>query len=291
MRVGAILWFVGAMAVASPQAGPTDDLHAIHAGSAKSTVESLPRIFKLMVWNIDRDEQHRQIRDGIARSRPDLALLQEVDFHAARSGRREVAADLAQDLSMSYVYASAFQEIHQGSPDAPAYQGQATLSKARLSSPRVLRFEAQTSFWNTPLLPSWFPQRRLGGRIGLLTAVSAGSSKLWMYNLHLESRGPGFTRYAQLGEVLTDADRIPQTQPVLLAGDLNTKYMASKFVDRLRDHHFQSCFGEHNPRTHRVIGSLDWVFVRGPVTCEASRVLKDVPGSDHYPLLATLRVH
>ena len=52
-------------------------------------------------------------------------------------------------------------------------------------------------------------QRRLGGRIALISEIKVGGKTVVTYNLHLESRGPGFTRYAQLKEVIQDASRYP----------------------------------------------------------------------------------
>lgn len=274
------------MAGAPNVADPSTAIREGHFGAT----QPLPREFKLMVWNIDRDTEHDLIRRGIAAERPDVVLLQEVDLHTARAGNRDVAASLARELSMNYVYGTAFEEMHQAVSGAPAYQGQATLARSAISSARVLRYANQTTFWNTPLLPSWFPQRRLGGRIALVNTIVAGKTSVIFYNLHLESRGPGFTRYAQLQETLADADRVPSATPVVLAGDLNTKYMGSKFVGILKDHRFRSCFGDSSPRTHRVIGSLDWIFVRGDVQCETPQVLKQTRGSDHFPLVVTLRI-
>jgi endonuclease/exonuclease/phosphatase (EEP) superfamily protein YafD len=37
------------------------------------------------------------------------------------------------------------------------------------------------------------------------------------------------------------------------------------------------------------VGSLDWILARGPVKLEAGRVRRDISGSDHFPIFATLR--
>jgi len=244
----------------------------------------------VFVWNIDRGSEFSKIEETLRAAHADVCLLQEVDLHTSRTGFRDVAYDLARDLSMNFSYGSAFEELNQSTESQKAYQGQAILSRVPLEACRILRFQSQTAFWKPePYLPTWFPQRRVGGRIALVSRVNVGNVAVIFYNLHLESRGPGFTRFAQLEETLRDCERNPLSQPVVIGGDLNTKYMASKFVDQLVSKGFRNCF-THAERTHRVIGDLDWIFVRGPITCEAASVNKSASGSDHFPLTAKLRI-
>jgi endonuclease/exonuclease/phosphatase family metal-dependent hydrolase len=254
------------------------------------TPVSLPNPFKLLVWNIDRGSDFSEINQTIRDKDPAVCLLQEVDWKTQRTGHRDVAADLARELSLSYVWGLAFQELNQGTSESPAWQGQANLFRAAIPSSRVIQFQHQTGFWKPePYLPSWFPQRRLGGRIALVSEIPIAGTTLVFYNLHLESRGPGFNRYEQLKETLDDADKHYTAQPVIVAGDLNTKYAPQRFVDQLQKHGFHNCFATR-VRTHRIYGDLDWIFVRGPVTCEAPLVEHRSAGSDHFPLTATIRV-
>ena len=219
---------------------------------------------------------------------PDLCLLQEVDYRAKRSAFRDEAEDFARALTMNYAFGIAFQELNQSQHEQPAYQGQATLTRSPIESSRLISFAAESNFWKPePYLPSWFPQRRLGGRIALVSYVTFGASKLVVYNLHLESREPGSIRFKQLEETLNDTDTLPKDTPVLLAGDLNTKFEQREYVDLLRSHSFHDCFTRRE-RTHRVYGALDWILVRGPLACEAAAVHRDAAGSDHFPLTATL---
>jgi endonuclease/exonuclease/phosphatase family metal-dependent hydrolase len=271
--------------VTAPQ--PLETLHEGRFGLALP----LPNPFKLLVWNIDRGVDFGSIRRTLRAENPDVCLFQEVDWNTLRTDRRDVAADLAREFAMSYVLGLAFQELNQGGRDAPGWQGQANLTRSSFPSSRTLRFQRQTSFWKPePYLPSWFPQRRVGGRIALVSEIQEGGATLALYNLHLESRGPGYNRYAQLEETLDDADHHYPSVPVILAGDLNTKYLAGKFVQLAQKHGFRNCFGDKRERTHRFYGDLDWIFVRGKVICEAPAVLRKAEGSDHFPLTAVIRV-
>jgi endonuclease/exonuclease/phosphatase family metal-dependent hydrolase len=248
---------------------------------------------RVLDWNIHRGVSLSAIERTIAAASPDLCLFQEVDLNAARSDRIDVADELARRLHLNFVFARAFQELGQGTPDSPAWQGQATLSAFHIRNPRAIRYRRQTSFWAPqPWLPNGVSllQRRAGGRIALVAEIEAGGRTLVVYNLHLESRGPGRARWLQLEETMADARRYGPDTPILLAGDLNTKYAISRFTSLLERNGFHDCFDGRSGKTHRLIGHLDWIFVRGPVGCSAAKVLRDARGSDHFPLTAVLQL-
>jgi endonuclease/exonuclease/phosphatase family metal-dependent hydrolase len=156
----------------------------------------------------------------------------------------------------------------------------------------MLRFAHQSGFWKPRRLlnssmPLW--QRREGGRVALITELDNGSKPLVVYNLHLESRTTEHGRLLQLEEVLADAQRYPGATPIIVAGDLNTMHRHSPLIARMRQAGYSSCFGEQRVRTHIIIGALDWIFVRGPMTCEGAEVHRGFHASDHFPISAELR--
>lgn len=245
---------------------------------------------RIIDWNIHKGAHLEGVLNTVRAQAPDICVFQEVDFDARRTGTRNVADDLARALKMNYVFGRAFQEMGQATSDAPAYNGQATLTTLPIRSTRVLHYDRQTSFWKPqPYLPNWgIMQRRLGGRIGLVSELDYQGKPVIVYNLHLESRGFGGARMGQLDETLRDARRYSSDTPVIIAGDLNTKYAASKFVTRLEREGFHSCFGERHVRTHVIAFALDWVFVRGPIACEDPEVVRGSHASDHDPVVATI---
>lgn len=246
---------------------------------------SFAATINVLDWNIDRGYDLDKIAEVIRAQRTDLAILQEVDLNAQRTNRADVAKELAQRLGLQYAFGQAWQEINQGGSDHPAYQGQATLSRFPIGNQRVLQFTHQTGFWKPqPYLPSWFPQRRLGGRIALVTELDVAGKRLVVYNLHLESRGPGYNRFEQLRETLDDVKTYPEDRAILLAGDLNTKYFPSRFVALLEAAGFHDCFNGRRQRTHKIVGDLDWIFIRGPIHCEDTTVVHHTPVSDHLPV-------
>lgn len=132
-------------------------------------------------------------------------------------------------------------------------------------------------------------QRRTGGRAAQVAEVDAGGTALIVYNVHLESRS-GQARLGQLEETLADARQYGPGVPIVLAGDLNTQFGAAAYLSAAKREGFRNCFGNQSPRTHRMIGKVDWIFVRGPVECTGARVHPETPGSDHFPITAMLEL-
>ena len=256
---------------------------------------------RVVNWNIDRGLRLSEIAAFLESQQADLLTLQEVDLNARRTGRRNVAEELARRLGMNYIFGREFEELTQGSRTSPAYHGQTTLSRWRLKNPRIIRFRAQSEFWR----PRWFLprtapfQERLGGRIALATDVDAPGRTLTVYNLHLESRGDERLRVAQLTEVLNDAALddaamfAPQ-RPALIAGDLNFDISARDIAALVERKGFRNVFqGSRSPTrpAHTLFGNpraIDWALVSGPVSTARRRVHATVNASDHYPLSFTL---
>jgi endonuclease/exonuclease/phosphatase family metal-dependent hydrolase len=132
-------------------------------------------------------------------------------------------------------------------------------------------------------------QRRLGGRIALVSELEFGGRLLVVYNAHLESRSYGRIQNQQLDEILADFEKnyAPQTA-VILGGDLNTKYFPSWFLHKLENAGFRSVLGQRVERTHTVAFALDWIFFRGAVQARAGALEKSWKGSDHYALRAEI---
>jgi endonuclease/exonuclease/phosphatase family metal-dependent hydrolase len=246
---------------------------------------------RLGTWNIDRGGDLPTVEAQLKRYAPDLLLLQEVDWNAARSGGRDETSELAQELQLNAAYASEFEELSQERDGRQAFIGQATLTRLPVRRSRVLRFEHQSGFWRPrDWLPSSIPlmQRRLGSRVALVSELDFNGRLLVVYNAHLESRSYGRIQALQIDEMLSDLRRYPTGTAVLLGGDLNTKYLPSFFVRKLEKAGFRSATGERIERSHRIAMALDWIFARGPVRLSGGEVRRDFRGSDHYPVLASL---
>ncbi len=242
---------------------------------------------RVATWNIDRGTQLNTIARELRQNPADLFLLQEVDWNDLRSGEMDIARALADKLRLNASYGIEFEELGQ-EHGGHAYIGQATLTRLPMRKSRVLRFQAQSGFWKPhDWIPSGIPfmQRRVGSRIALVTELQFGRRPLVVYNVHLESRSMGHLQSEQIEEILTDLKRYPSGTPVIIGGDLNTKYFPSTFLHKLERAGFRSATGERVERTHAVLMALDWIFARA-VKIEDGRVRRDLKGSDHYPIYA-----
>lgn len=282
--VAAVLLFAG------PASVPPPELDKIITGDFAATPGPANSI-RIVDWNIDRGTHLDQVGKVLESDRADLCLLQEVDVSARRSGKVNTAEELARQLKMRYAYASAWQELSQGNREEPSYQGQAILTGLPMKNVRVIRFEAQSTFWKphvyVPNLPLF--QRRLGGRIAIVAELELAGRTIVVYNLHLESRST-HVEELQLQEILDDTKRYPADTPIILAGDLNTKYDAGAMGAKLRELGWRSALGSRAPKTHKIMFSLDWILVHGPLQVEGGKVEHGTQGSDHMPVVATISI-
>ncbi len=251
---------------------------------------TVPESVRVASWNIDHGSGIDTISSALKNNPADLYLFQEVDRNAARSGQKDVAAELGKRLGMHVAYAVEFEELSQ-ERGSKAFIGQATLTSLPILRSRVLHFQKQSNFWKPHAwLPSSLPlmQRRIGGRVALITELEFAGHPLVVYNAHLESRSTGPIQTAQLDEMLADLEHYPAGTATILGGDLNTKYFPSIYLHKLERLGFHSATGERIERTHTIAMALDWLFARGPVKLDSGAVRRDIKGSDHYPVYARL---
>jgi endonuclease/exonuclease/phosphatase family metal-dependent hydrolase len=235
-------------------------------------------------WNIFRGTELEIIQKTLRRLDADILILQEVDMFCRRSGNRNVAQALGTALQMNWVAAGEFQEIGEASNGVPALTGQAVLSRYPITDPSVIVFRIQDWFrWRlNPVQP------RRGGRIALKVRTGA----LRIYNTHIESGGGDKLRRRQLDEILAEVAKDDSAaEAVVIAGDLNNPPPArSTMFTGLRNAGFASALGP-NPNRRTSAGNshpIDWIFTRN-LTAEGAYIANPEQGSDHYPLVATVR--
>ena len=247
---------------------------------------------RVVDWNIDRGLQLRSIIDFLGDTNADIFILQEVDINARRTQRLNIAQEIARKLQLNYVFGREFVELTQGTSASPAWHGQATLSRWKISNARIIRFQQQSDFWK----PHWFIpavapfQERLGGRIALASEINISGVSIVVYNLHLESRSNDDLRLAQLDEVLKDARGYQSARLTVIAGDLNLNASTalaagaiarSGFIHAVPTERIATTPARHflEPGRH-----IDWAFVRGPAQLDKGRVHNSIKASDHYPV-------
>ena len=251
-------------------------------------------VVRVVSWNIERGLQFPGILKFLRTIEADLILLQEVDLNARRTHYRDVASELAHALNLNVVFGREFEELSQGSIASPAFQGQATLSPWPLSNGRIIQFRDQSNFWQ----PRWFVpelevfQRRIGGRIALVSEANVYGRKVVTYNLHLESKGDDALRVRQLAEVLEDCRRYTDW-PVFVGGDFNLIAGRGDAANILREAGFHNAVRLLERPTTPVHGvahharAIDWIFVSEDWDFQG-RVHDDVHASDHYPVSVTV---
>ena len=68
-----------------------------------------------------------------------------------------------------------------------------------------------------------------------------------VYNTHHESRGDVPLRLKQLEEILAGMKRYPAGTTIVIAGDLNTKFLPSLLIERLVESGFQDAINRGRP--------------------------------------------
>lgn len=251
---------------------------------------------RIISWNIARGARLNQIIEFLRAANADLVCLQEADRNALRTGRRNIASEIASALRMNYAFGVEFEELSECDGNLRAHHGQATLSPFPLTSVRVLRFARQSRFWH----PYWFVpklamfQRRIGGRMALLSHVRIREMTVAVYNVHLESRSEK-VRQDQLSETLTSARQYDPEVPILVAGDFNLDAAQNSAAPTIDAARFENPFRNKGERTTPTThfgrrDAIDWILFKGKMRVVTAQVHDSVTASDHYPLSLTLDV-
>ncbi len=261
-----------------------DEIHRIDGEPDRRAAASLAETITLVSWNIAYGRKCEQHAEILASLEPNVCLLQEVDVGCRRSGFRNVARWLADRLDMNWTFGGEFQEIGQGSSDAPALTGQAILSRYAIAGPRVIPFPDQARLrWRAnPIQP------RRGARMALY-AETAG---LRVYNAHIESGKNDAFRRKQLAYLAVEEDARFGSGPVVIAGDFNCgPFGHVRVLDTLNGRGFVDALNGH-PATRRTsitrTHALDWIVVR-QLSVSSSGVASRHTGSDHYPIWAKVQ--
>lgn len=215
----------------------------------------------------------------------DVILLQEVDWMTRRAKFRNVARFLAEKLSMHYAFGIEFLELAQSRDHQPAFHGQAILSRFPIHRTRMLRFQTQPMDWSREAV-----QPRRGGRMALTAEIKVGPRTLTVYNTHLESRFGDEGRALQMREILSDIEAQRGSDPILIAGDLNTRFLPSPVIQEAQKYQFlDALHGVAMPRNTGGGKCLDWILSRGlePIS---PTIHSDIWASDHKPLSVRLRI-
>lgn len=140
----------------------------------------------------------------------DVIMLCEADWKLRRSFDREIAADLAAELGMSFAYGPEF-AIRRPAGAPPAFLGNAILCSVPLADARMIA------------LPTTVMSRRYARLLGQPRALVAtavfGGREITIVVAHLHSRWDPAGRARQMATVI---EGIAPAGPTILGGDFNT---------------------------------------------------------------------
>jgi endonuclease/exonuclease/phosphatase family metal-dependent hydrolase len=186
-----------------------------------------PTRVRAVHWNLEHGNEYAQIERALlahdALRDADLVLLNEVDLGMARSGNRDVAADLARALGLHGVFGALFLELTPGRDDDLRFAarrenqeslfGVAILSRWPITAARVVDLPS-------PGHIQFDLERMVGRHVGLVAEIARPGAPFTAVSAHLEVHRTRAHRAAQV-RVLAGTLR-GEARPVVLAGDFNS---------------------------------------------------------------------
>lgn len=231
----------------------------------------------------------RVFSDNQLLPQPDILALQEADKGTGRAGGQHIAAGLADELGVSYVFVGA--GIPRGVAPAPrewwlnfeeqiARQDPGDTGVALLSRRLLSDIERIDLPWHEC---AWRPRLAMGATMQL------AGRQVRLFNVHVDPHGPLDNQHQQLEALLERADAYDG--PRAIFGDFNTlsKQKAVE-IRRLMESRGYSTTFSTGTATWRGAGlryHADWIFVKG---LEIGRwgVVKPLNVSDHWPIWAEI---
>ncbi len=174
------------------------------------------RVLKTIVFNARSGARFEGILACLRRpplADADVIMLCEADWQLSRSFDREIAAELAAELGMSFAYGPEF-AIRRPTGVPPSFLGNAILSSAPLVDPRMIA------------LPTARMSRRNARLIGqpraLIATAAFGGRQLTIAVAHLHSRWNPAGRARQMAALLEQIAPAGAADTAILGGDFNT---------------------------------------------------------------------
>jgi endonuclease/exonuclease/phosphatase family metal-dependent hydrolase len=263
-RALAALLALAAAACGSPVRNYTDPDGPVYRTSfATHGPRATPDTLRVVTFNIEHARRIERAIEVLSQAPslrdPDLLLLQEMDA----GGTERIARALR--LESAYIPASVHTRFGRDF-------GNAVLSRWPIADVRKL------------LLPHESRGLRQR-RTATVATVQVGSRRVRVYSVHLETtfRLGQKARGAQARAVLADAERSPD--PVVIAGDLNSRELGALFEAR--------GYAWLTRDVEDTIGwfAFDHVFARGlaPAGTRSAAAEDERGASDHKPVWALLR--
>ena len=246
----------------------------MHAHGSPRAPAVDPGRVRVAHWNIEHGNRFetiaRAFHDTPALAEADLVTLNEVDLGMARSGNRDVAAELAARLGLHVAWAAMFLESTRGRDDdaltalaadnAESLFGLAVLSRWPIAATRLVPLPGPEQ--------TLFERERMTGRfVALVCEIAHPVRPFTAVTVHLEVHRTRAHRATQMRLLL--AALAHEQRPVVLAGDFNT-------------HSFD------RSERHAML-SAAWPLLAWPGDTLAARLTRPDRGAWREPLFDELR--
>jgi len=247
-------------------------------------------VITIVCWNIQYGKNFDKILSLIKNDiRADAYILQEVDKNTHRTGFRDIAKELADNMGIDYEWSQEFRELSQGNGDTNAYTGQAVLSKYKIRLIKNLHFQHQPIDWSPSFLNprSWFEPRG-GKRMAQIVELTVIDEKIIIANTHLESSVADKKIVPQMQELINYLNNNYHESQTIIAGDFNTSASSNSPVLKILEKE-----GFENTSKKRLPGkNLDWIFYKGDrLSVSDDLVIRnDIKVTDHFPLRIQFKI-
>lgn len=178
-------------------------------------------------WNIERGKRLggiiHTLREHITLREADVLLLTESDYGMARSGNRNVAREIAQELKFNYAFAPCYLALDKGNgsetdvvgANTNALHGNALLSRFPLVNVHAVRLPNGKDKMRGS-------EKRLGSQQAIVADVHHPHARFRLVCLHLDAHSSRAHRHHQMRIVLDHLAGLPVQLPIVIGGDWNT---------------------------------------------------------------------
>ena len=253
-----------------------------HAAKLRSAPDS-PSEVKVVSYNIrwrggkELSELAQLLKDDAEIGGAAILGLQEVDRNRKRTGNKNTAKILAEELGMYYAWTAP--PTPKG--DQEEETGVAILSFYPLSQVKRI------------VLPHEGPGKRR--RVALGATIALGKTSLRVYSVHSETRISVDKKLDQMKAVVADLNQHPKSMPSVAMGDFNTweQDAVSKTSKLFTADNFHTPFDQQPTFFRRVLFvsldlKLDWIWLRN-IESSSYGFNRQIELSDHWPLWVVLK--
>jgi endonuclease/exonuclease/phosphatase family metal-dependent hydrolase len=178
---------------------------------------------RVVAWNIERGTQFAGQLEAFRRDsylrQADVVLLVETDVGMARSGNRDVARTLAEELGFAHAFAPCYLSLVKGSgveyevagANEIGLHGNAILSRYPIRRARAIRLDNGIDKMKGR-------EKRIGSQAALAAEIELPSGPVNFVSIHLDAHSSQRHRMRQMRQI---ADAL-EPGPAVLGGDWNT---------------------------------------------------------------------